>query len=197
MSYARKKEAEAFIAKIEAVADEYDLFVLSYHGGIEYAPQPSPRKAAFFHRLLDAGVDIIHGHHPHVLQPVETFWRDGLNKVIFHSLGNFISGQGWRIDPLDPGDAWAFVGDSGIFTLSVAMTARGATVTRIDSLLTTNLKTPNFDVVIEPLAELAETLLNEPWADFYKERSRIVAEFVRENHILSRDLSLQMSRWKE
>ena len=197
VSYARKKEAEAFIEKMEAVADDYDLFVLSYHGGIEYAPQPSPRKAAFFRRLLDAGVDVIHGHHPHVLQPVETFWRDGLNKVIFHSLGNFISGQGWRIDPLDPSDEWAYVGDSGIFTLTIAMTPRGATVSRIDSVLTTNLKTPNLDVVVEPLAELAETLLNEPWAKFYKERSRIVAKFVHENHIFSRDLSSRMNRWRE
>jgi poly-gamma-glutamate synthesis protein (capsule biosynthesis protein) len=197
ISYSRKQEADAFVDKIREIADDYDLFVLSYHGGIEYAPRPSPRKAPFFRRLLEAGVDIIHGHHPHVLQPVETVWRDGLNRVIFHSLGNFISGQGWRIDPYDPENEWAFVGDSAIFTTTISMTPRGATVARIESVLTTNLKTPNWDVVVEPLAELAETLLNEPWADFYRQRSRIVADFLREGRTVTRDMSSRMSRWKE
>ena len=84
-------EVEKHIQKMRDVADDYDLFVLSYHGGIEYAPRPSPRKAAFFRRLLDAGVDVIHGHHPHVLQPIE---RLG-DKLVAYSLGNFVFDM-WR-----------------------------------------------------------------------------------------------------
>jgi poly-gamma-glutamate synthesis protein (capsule biosynthesis protein) len=37
---------------------------------------------------------VIVGHHPHVLQPVETYkTTDGRNTVIFYSLGNFLSNQ--------------------------------------------------------------------------------------------------------
>jgi hypothetical protein len=44
--------------------------------------------------MLDAGASIIVGHHPHVLQPVETYrTADGRNTVIFYSLGNFLSNQ--------------------------------------------------------------------------------------------------------
>jgi poly-gamma-glutamate synthesis protein (capsule biosynthesis protein) len=44
--------------------------------------------------MLEAGASVIVGHHPHVLQPVETYHtQDGRNTVIFYSLGNFLSNQ--------------------------------------------------------------------------------------------------------
>jgi poly-gamma-glutamate synthesis protein (capsule biosynthesis protein) len=46
------------------------------------------------HKMLEAGASVIVGHHPHVLQPVETYQTtDGRNTVIFYSLGNFLSNQ--------------------------------------------------------------------------------------------------------
>ena len=38
------------------------------------------------HALIDAGADLIIGHHPHVLQQIERYKE----KLIFYSLGNFI-----------------------------------------------------------------------------------------------------------
>jgi poly-gamma-glutamate synthesis protein (capsule biosynthesis protein) len=44
--------------------------------------------------MLDAGASVIVGHHPHVLQPIETYTTgDGRMAVIFYSLGNFLSNQ--------------------------------------------------------------------------------------------------------
>jgi hypothetical protein len=44
--------------------------------------------------MLDAGASVIVGHHPHVLQPIETYTTaDGRMGVIFYSLGNFLSNQ--------------------------------------------------------------------------------------------------------
>ena len=43
------------------------------------------------HQLIDAGADIVHGHHPHILQSTEIY----KNKPIFYSLGNFIFDQNW------------------------------------------------------------------------------------------------------
>jgi poly-gamma-glutamate synthesis protein (capsule biosynthesis protein) len=61
------------------------------HGGNEYEPSPEPWKQQFFKELVDAGADIVQGHHPHVWQGIELY-RD---KYIYYSLGNFIFDQSW------------------------------------------------------------------------------------------------------
>lgn len=71
-----------------------DLLVVSIHWGVEYAPAPRPADVETAHKMLEAGATVIVGHHPHVLQPVETYrTQDGRNTVIFYSLGNFLSNQ--------------------------------------------------------------------------------------------------------
>ena len=71
-----------------------DFLVVSIHWGIEYAPAPRPEDVDIAHKMLDAGASVVVGHHPHVLQPVETYTtQDGRNTVIFYSLGNFLSNQ--------------------------------------------------------------------------------------------------------
>jgi poly-gamma-glutamate synthesis protein (capsule biosynthesis protein) len=71
-----------------------DLLVVSIHWGIEYAPAPRPEDVETAHKMLEAGASVVVGHHPHVLQPVETYrTADGRNTVIFYSLGNFLSNQ--------------------------------------------------------------------------------------------------------
>jgi poly-gamma-glutamate synthesis protein (capsule biosynthesis protein) len=68
--------------------------VVSIHWGIEYAPAPRPEDVETAHKMLEAGASVIVGHHPHVLQPVETYrTADGRDAVIFYSLGNFLSNQ--------------------------------------------------------------------------------------------------------
>lgn len=68
------------------VKEKSDYVVLMLHWGFEFINQPSRNQQKQAHRLIDAGVDVILGHHPHVLQPVEEY-SGGL---IFYSLGNFI-----------------------------------------------------------------------------------------------------------
>lgn len=74
---------------IEKVRDKVDLLMVSMHFGNEYSHTPSAdqRKTANF--LASLGVDIIIGHHPHVVQPIE-FIDDTL---VVYSLGNFLSAQ--------------------------------------------------------------------------------------------------------
>jgi poly-gamma-glutamate synthesis protein (capsule biosynthesis protein) len=61
---------------------------------VEYAPAPRPEDVETAHKMLEAGASVIVGHHPHVLQPVETYrTADGRDTVIFYSLGNFLSNQ--------------------------------------------------------------------------------------------------------
>jgi poly-gamma-glutamate synthesis protein (capsule biosynthesis protein) len=63
-----------------------DVLVVSFHGGTERAEAPNEVQRAFGRAAVDAGADIVLGHHPHVLQSVEL--RNG--KPILYSLGNFL-----------------------------------------------------------------------------------------------------------
>ncbi|MBZ4654316.1 MAG: Capsule synthesis protein CapA [Peptococcaceae bacterium] len=73
------------------------LIILSLHFGQEYQQQPDPIQKNLAYQFLEAGADIILGHHPHVLQPMEivSLKENGKekNKFVIYSLGNFISDQ--------------------------------------------------------------------------------------------------------
>jgi len=82
------------LAAVKAARGQCDLLVVSIHWGIEYAPAPRAEDVDMAHKMLEAGASVVVGHHPHVLQPVETYkTTDGRNTVIFYSLGNFLSNQ--------------------------------------------------------------------------------------------------------
>jgi poly-gamma-glutamate capsule biosynthesis protein CapA/YwtB (metallophosphatase superfamily) len=71
-----------------------DFLIVSIHWGIEYAPAPRPEDEDAAHKFLEAGAGMVIGHHPHVLQPMETYQtQDGRRCVIIYSLGNFLSNQ--------------------------------------------------------------------------------------------------------
>ncbi len=79
---------------VKAAKAQCDLLVISIHWGTEYAPAPRPEDVDMAHKMLNAGASVIVGHHPHVLQPIETYaTADGRMTVIFYSLGNFLSNQ--------------------------------------------------------------------------------------------------------
>ena len=71
-----------------------DVVIVSMHHGIEYTLKPTAAQVAFAHAAIDAGATLVIGHHPHVVQPSESY-RDGL---IFYSLGNFIFDQYQRVE---------------------------------------------------------------------------------------------------
>ncbi len=82
---------DPFIIKedIRRVRDQVDYVVLSFHWSIENSQDTHPKAREFAHDMIDAGADIILGHHPHVPRGVETYQ----GKAIFYSLGNFIFGH--------------------------------------------------------------------------------------------------------
>jgi poly-gamma-glutamate capsule biosynthesis protein CapA/YwtB (metallophosphatase superfamily) len=71
-----------------------DMVVLAAHWGNEYERFPNETQESLARQLTDAGADLIIGHHPHVLQPIEKMTTaDGREAVVIYSLGNFLSGQ--------------------------------------------------------------------------------------------------------
>ena len=61
-----------------------DLVILNLHWGIEYNRQPMKIRRCWLNYLQDGGADIILGHHPHVLQPVEKFHTRDWQRCICH-----------------------------------------------------------------------------------------------------------------
>lgn len=86
-----KLDPNQIINTIKKYDSQVDWLIISLHWGNEYLPNPETWRVDLAHQLIDAGADIIHGHHPHVLQPIEIY----KNKPIFYSLGNFIFDQSW------------------------------------------------------------------------------------------------------
>lgn len=66
-----------------------DFIVINLHWGNEYFYYPSSKQIGIAHALIDAGADVIVGHHPHVYQGIEIY----KNKPIIYSLGNFLFGS--------------------------------------------------------------------------------------------------------
>ncbi|MEA3573927.1 CapA family protein [Peribacillus frigoritolerans] len=72
----RKEDKEAIIINI-------------FHWGFEYNLYPMPFDIDLAHKSIDVGSNLIIGHHPHNIQPFESFKGKG----IFYSLGNFYFGS--------------------------------------------------------------------------------------------------------
>ncbi|MEE8337130.1 MAG: CapA family protein [Dehalococcoidia bacterium] len=94
--------------EIALAATWADYVIVSLHAGTEYSPEPTSWQRALARNAIDAGADVVIGHHPHVLQP----WERYNGGLIIYSLGNFVF-------DLDPDDL-ATLG-SGPFETAVAM----------------------------------------------------------------------------
>jgi len=77
------------LAQVQAARNKCDLLVVSYHWGDEYHAEPNRRQRALGRATINAGADLVLGHHPHVLGPIEAYGRG----LILYSMGNFIFDQ--------------------------------------------------------------------------------------------------------
>lgn len=80
--------------EIQQAKELSDVVVVSLHFGNEYQRMPSDEQKQMAKDVVGFGADIILGHHPHVLQPME--WveaENGHNGFVAYSLGNFLSSQ--------------------------------------------------------------------------------------------------------
>ncbi|MGD9493286.1 MAG: CapA family protein [Bacteroidales bacterium] len=91
----------------KAKSQSADAILVSIHWGEEYQHKQNANQKALANFLLENGVDVIIGSHPHVVQPMELVTPIGSMKerLVIYSLGNFISNQK---DPLT--DAGLLVG---------------------------------------------------------------------------------------
>jgi len=99
----------SLLIDIQKAREQADFVAVSIHWGAEYRPEAAQKTTALAHQLFEAGADIILGHHPHILQPLEVYKaKDQRVCAVIYSLGNFISNQSrnyvYNVAPDDMGD---------------------------------------------------------------------------------------------
>lgn len=70
-----------------------DKVIISIHWGNEYNREPSQAQMELADKMFEWGADVILGSHPHVIQRSEMIKKNGEDKFIIYSMGNFISNQ--------------------------------------------------------------------------------------------------------
>ena len=104
LSYPQESDKRKIANRVKILKEERgcDLVIVSLHWG-ENESQPDSGQVAFAKAAIDAGADVIWGHHPHVIQPIH-FYK---GKPIMYSTGTFTFGTSFSANP-----------DTGIFQLA-------------------------------------------------------------------------------
>lgn len=91
------QEEKDIVPRIQKLKEEFgcDLVVASVHWGKEESGKPVSSQYKTARLLIDGGADVVWGHHPHVLQPIEMY----NGKPVFYSTGNFTFGTMSKVDP--------------------------------------------------------------------------------------------------
>jgi poly-gamma-glutamate capsule biosynthesis protein CapA/YwtB (metallophosphatase superfamily) len=94
MRYILAEDEELLKSQIQAAAGLADVVVVSAHWGNENTHEPTQNQRQLAQKMAVWGADIILGHHPHTLQPIEYIERENAGPaLVVYSLGNFISAQ--------------------------------------------------------------------------------------------------------
>lgn len=84
-----KEKMQADIAKAK---EQADFVVVCPHWGTEYVLEPDDYQKNYAEFLLDCGVDLVLGTHPHVIEPVEMLTDEtGHEMLVYYSLGNYVN----------------------------------------------------------------------------------------------------------
>ncbi len=79
---------------IKNLRDHVDVVIVLIHAGTEYVAEPNWQQEEFARVAVDAGADVVIGHHPHWVQQTELY----KGKPILYSLGNLVFDQMWSTE---------------------------------------------------------------------------------------------------
>jgi len=92
---------------VSQLAATHDIVIVSFHGGAEgngaevlpfareiFAGEDRGNVVEFAHAMIDAGADLVLGHGPHVVRPMELYH----DRLIAYSMGNFATYYGISVD---------------------------------------------------------------------------------------------------
>ena len=89
------EDMNGMVERVELLQNEgADLIIFFMHWGQEYQRYPDEYQKKIAQELVENGVDVIFGSHPHVIQTVDEIKTDsGKRGIIINSMGNFLSNQ--------------------------------------------------------------------------------------------------------
>lgn len=115
----REQQLKDNIAKVKA--DGAELIIVIFHWGNETETVPDTNQMTLGRLAIDEGADLVCGHHPHVLQGIETY----KGKNIVYSLGNFCFGGN-----SSPSDM-----DTMIFQQTFTITSNGVQADNVTNII--------------------------------------------------------------
>ena len=131
-SYPQDSDQKRIAQRIEKLKNEEgcDIVVVSLHWGRETYMTPESWQYKYAKQIMDAGADVIWGHHPHVIQPIH-FYK---GKPILYSTGNFTFGTMSHVDP-----------STGIFRITFERNETGdVEVTRLEVIPCETQRSPDY-----------------------------------------------------
>ena len=137
--------------KIKAAKAQCDVVLVNVHWGSEYTTTPAQEQRNLAKKMADWGANVIIGHHPHVLQPVEWIENsDGTRTLVAYSLGNFISQQN---------TAARVIGGMLHYDITKDFETGKVTVSNVRfETIVTHYVSGSHDVQIYPLSQYSDTL---------------------------------------
>lgn len=79
-------------ARIRALRPYADRVIVSIHGAAEMSPWPAPRWRSLLQAMIDAGADIVHGHHAHIPQGYE---QHGAGWIVYSPGNTLVNPSLW------------------------------------------------------------------------------------------------------
>ncbi|MBI2098147.1 MAG: CapA family protein [Candidatus Wildermuthbacteria bacterium] len=122
---------EEVIETITAASTQVDILIISLHAGEEYQTEPNQFQKAFSQAAIEAGADVLIGHHPHVVQslvphPKGNSARSPSDQAelgwIAYSLGNFLFDQDFSQETMKGAILKLIVEDKKIKEISLLQT---------------------------------------------------------------------------
>ena len=177
----KQKEREAFLQKIISFRKENpcDVFVLSIHlDEVEYGRVVSEEKKEWFRQLGEAGVDVVWGHHPHVMQSWEQTTISGRPVLYLFSMGNFISGQRFSPDISAPDAFREYTGDGVLMKVQLVRDINNTVEMHVTPVPVTNYTDPDGDVLVKLFTRSFIDGLSPVLRKYYGERYSLMYAYL-------------------
>ena len=148
-----------------------DLIVVSLHWGLEFEFFPHPDQLSWARKIADAGADVIVGHHPHVVQPLEIYspvTEPARNVPILYSLGN--------LTPVfsHPAMAMSFIARLGLSRASLGYAGRPILMELeiVPVALVSSLTAGKRQLHLQRLNTLTARTKDDDFSDYIREMAR-------------------------
>lgn len=100
---------------VSRLKQQVDLVVVMMHAGYEYTNSPNRQQKDFAHAAIEAGADLVIGHHPHWVQTTEIY----NGRPILYSLGNLVFDQMWSKETAEGALAKVIVDNKKITSIEI------------------------------------------------------------------------------